>query len=457
MTDATTENAPYAFVRREALAQQPPPLSVAGPLAWMRNNLFSSPLNTILTLLCIYVVVVTLPELVRFYILDAVWSGTNREACLADKVGRPVGACWAYVADRYQYFIYGSYPITERWRVNIVFVLFALGIVWLLWTNAPQKKLGIFYFFVLMPLSAYALLLGGSGAETLLRWALWISLALTVIYLVLSFAPGLARFWIGPAGVAVVEESSPLKRFSGPKQIVLLSLAIFAAFAVIADTAGLPRVDTGLWGGITVTFLIAAVGIVFSLPFGVLLALGRRSRLPIIQLLSVIFIEFVRGVPLITVLFMANTMLPLFVPQEWSPDRLLRPLIGVALFASAYMAEVVRGGLQAMPKGQYEGAMSLGLGYWQMMRLVILPQALRIVIPGIVNTFIALFKDTSLVIIIGLFDFLNSIKRATADPAWLGMATEGYVFAAVVYWIFCFGMSRYSMHLEHKLDTGHKR
>ena len=238
-----------------------------------------------------------------------------------------------------------------------------------------------------------------------------------------------------------------------------MALVVFGLIAVLADTAGLPRVDTGLWGGMMVTFLVAAVGIVFSLPLGVLLALGRRSKLPVIQLFSVIFIEVVRGVPLITVLFMANTMLPLFVPQEYSPDRLLRPLVGVALFAAAYMAEVIRGGLQAIPKGQYEGAMSLGLGYWQMMRLIILPQALRIVIPGIVNTFIGLFKDTTLVLIVGIFDFLRTIETTLVDPTWSTPTTRatGYAFAAIFYFLCCWGMSRYSIAVERRLAAGQRR
>ncbi|MBA4268374.1 MAG: amino acid ABC transporter permease [Methylobacterium sp.] len=459
MTDATINNAPHAFVRTETLQQQAAPLSVAGPVAWVRNNLFSSPLNTALTLICLYVVVTSVPDLVRFYFTDAVWSGTNRDACLADKVGRPVGACWAYVADRFQYFIYGSYPVSQRWRVNIVFLMFALAVVWMLWDRAPLKKLGAFFFFVVMPLSAYVLLVGGAGAEGVLRTVIMITLALAALYLVLSFVPGLARFWT-PAPLLEVEmAATPLQRFQSPKRLILLSLVVFGLIALLADTAGLPRADTGLWGGIMVTFLIAAVGIVFSLPLGVMLALGRRSRLPIIQLLSVIFIEFVRGVPLITVLFMANTMLPLFVPQEWSPDRLLRPLIGVALFAAAYMAEVIRGGLQAIPKGQYEGAMSLGLGYWQMMRLIILPQALRIVIPGIVNTFIGLFKDTTLVTVVGIFDFLRTIEATLVDPTWATPTTRatGYAFAAVFYFLCCWGMSRYSIAVEKRLAAGQKR
>jgi len=225
------------------------------------------------------------------------------------------------------------------------------------------------------------------------------------------------------------------------------------------EALSLRSVPTNLWGGIFVSLLVSLVGIVFSLPGGVLLALGRRSRLPVVRFFSTLFIEFVRGVPLITVLFMANTMLPLFVPENWSPDRLMRPLIGVALFASAYMAEVVRGGLQAIGKGQYEGAQALGLSYWQMMRLIILPQALTTVIPGIVNTFIGLFKDTTLVAVVGIADFLRTVETARLDPAWAGptISTSGYLFAALFYFIFCFGMSRYSLMMERRLSSARQR
>ncbi len=205
------------------------------------------------------------------------------------------------------------------------------------------------------------------------------------------------------------------------------------------------------------TLVISIVGMAAAFPLGILLALGRRSQLPIIRAVCVVFIEFWRGIPLITVLFMSSVMLPLFLPEGMNFNKLLRALIGVALFEAAYMAEVVRGGLQAIPKGQYEAAAALGLGYWRMMGLIILPQALKLVIPGIVNTFIALFKDTTLVIIIGLFDLLGSIHSAATDPKWLGYATEGYVFAALVFWMFCFAMSRYSQALERRLDTGHSK
>jgi general L-amino acid transport system permease protein len=374
------------FVRTEDLPARPAPITVAGPIAWLRANLFSGVGNTIATLLGIYVLYLILPPLLNFLIFDAVWTGEDREACLESTVGRPVGACWAFVGDRLSYFIYGSYPIPERWRVDLTFVLGTVGIVWVLWLGAPRRDLGALYFLVIFPIIAFFLLVG-------------------------------------------------------------------------SQTLGLAYVDTNLWGGILVSLVVATVGIVFSLPIGIALALGRRSKMPIVRMASVVFIEFVRGVPLITVLFMASTMLPLFVPEHYSPDKLLRALIGVALFASAYMAEVIRGGLQAIPKGQYEGAMSLGLGYGQMMRFIILPQALKIVIPGIVNTFIGLFKDTTLVFIVGIFDFLRTIQTSLVDPTWATpvSATTGYVFASIFYFVFCYGMSRYSLAIERRLETGHKR
>jgi general L-amino acid transport system permease protein len=222
---------------------------------------------------------------------------------------------------------------------------------------------------------------------------------------------------------------------------------------------GLVTVETPLWGGLLVTLVVAVTGIVASLPIGILLALGRRSKMPTMRLFSVVFIEFWRGVPLITVLFMSSVMLPLVLPEGTQFDKLLRCLIGVALFSAAYMAEVVRGGLQAIPRGQYEGAMALGISYWKMMGLIVLPQALKMVIPGIVNTFIGLFKDTTLVLIIGLFDLLGIIQLNFTDPVWITPVTShtGYVFAAMVFWVFCFSMSRYSIFMENRLHTGHKR
>ncbi|MBX3575641.1 MAG: amino acid ABC transporter permease [Rhizobiaceae bacterium] len=241
--------------------------------------------------------------------------------------------------------------------------------------------------------------------------------------------------------------------------LFFVAFPIVAFFLLVGGYFGLRYVPTSEWGGLLVTMVLSFVGIAVSLPFGILLALGRRSKLPVVKMLSVIFIETVRGVPLVTVLFMASVMLPLFLPAGTTFDRLLRALVGVALFASAYMAEVVRGGLQAIPKGQYEGADSLGLGYGQKMGLIVLPQALKLVIPGIVNTFIGLFKDTSLVYIIGMFDLLGIVRQNFTDATWASAQTpmSGLLFAGFVFWIFCFGMSRYSIFMERRLDTGHKR
>lgn len=220
---------------------------------------------------------------------------------------------------------------------------------------------------------------------------------------------------------------------------------------------GLTYVDQSQWGGLPLTLFLATFGIAGAFPISILLALGRRSQMPAIKALCIGYIELIRGVPLISILFMASVMFPLFLPQGITIDKLLRAQVGIILFSAAYLAEVIRGGLQAIPKGQYEAAAALGLSYWRMMGLIVLPQALKLVIPGIVNTFIALFKDTTLVLIIGLFDLLGIVQAALTDPKWLGFAVEGYVFAAFGYWIFCFGMSRYSQHIERKLETGHKR
>jgi general L-amino acid transport system permease protein len=375
-----------AFVRTLATDALPPPVAMSGALGWMRANLFSGPFNIAMTIVSILLIVWIVPPLVKFLVIDATWSGVDREACISLEGRSELGACWPFVWERLPYFIYGSYPIPERWRVDVFFALLAVGVGWLLWLGAPRRDLGALYFFVVLPIVSYILLKG---------WPL----------------------------------------------------------------VGLERVDTALWGGALVTIVVATVGIVVSLPVGILLALGRRSRMPAVKLFSVIYIEFVRGVPLITVLFMASVMLPLFVPDAWSPDKLLRALVGIAMFASAYMAEVVRAGLQAIPRGQYEGAMAVGLNYAQMMRLIILPQALKITIPNIVNTYIGLFKDTTLVSIVGMFDLLRTIESARIDPKWATPVTSatGYAVAAVFYFTFCYGMSRYARFTEARLAKSDRR
>lgn len=375
-------------IRTEEAPLLPAPVSTTGVIGWMRQNLFSSISNTILTVVGIYIAYWMIAPFIQFAFVDAVWTGENREACLPSDGGHS-GACWAYVDAYLPQFIYGRFPVEERYRVDIVYALFALLLVPLAIPSAPFKKINAILFLVVFPIVAYFLLTG----------------------------------------------------------------------LVIGDTVIWPIVETAVWGGLLVTLVIAVTGIVASLPLGIALALGRRSKMPIIKLVSIIFIEFWRGVPLITVLFMSSVMLPLFLPEGVTFDKLLRVLIGVTLFSAAYMAEVVRGGLQAIPKGQYEGAMALGLRFWPMMYLIILPQALKLVIPGIVNTFIGLFKDTTLVLIVGMFDLLGQIQSSFTDPTWStpSQGHTGYLFAAIIFFVFCFGMSRYSIYMEKRLHTGHKR
>lgn len=239
-------------------------------------------------------------------------------------------------------------------------------------------------------------------------------------------------------------------------KFVVIGTFPIVSFILLYGGLGLEIIPTTKWGGLLLTIVVASVGIVASFPVGILFALGRQSKMPIIKTISVMYIEFIRGVPLITILFMSSVILPLFFPEGMDFDKLLRALIGITLFQAAYIAEVIRGGLQAIPKGQYEAADSMALSYWQSMGLIILPQALKISIPNIVGSFIALFKDTTLVLIIGLFDVLAMVTLTTTDPNWLGFETEGYVFVTFVYWIICFSMSRYAKSIEDRFNTNHR-
>ncbi|WP_075182929.1 amino acid ABC transporter permease [Pantoea sp. 1.19] len=328
--------------------------------------------------------------------------------------------------------------------------LLTLGCLWLMWTLIPPA---------VNWLIVQANWVGTTRADCTKEGACWVFIHARFGQFMYGLYPHEQRWRINLALAITLLSLLPLFFRAMPRRgryIACWALAcpLLVWLLLYGGYLGLERVETRQWGGLTLTLIIAAVGIAGALPLGILLALGRRSSLPIVRSLCVIFIEFWRGVPLITVLFMASVMLPLFMAEGTSIDKLVRALVGVILFQSAYVAEVVRGGLQALPKGQYEAAQSLALGYWKTQLLVILPQALKLTIPGLVNTIIALFKDTSLVIIIGLFDLFSSVQQATVDPAWLGMSTEGYVFAALVYWIFCFSLSRYSQHLEKRFHTG---
>ena len=356
----------------------PPPKNMVGPVAWIRDNLFDGPVNTVLTLCSLYLLYIIVPPMANWLFIQADWVGEARDDC------SKVGACWVFIDVWMQQLMYGRYPGEELWRINLSYILVVVTALPLFFKAVPGKVKGVL------------------------------------------------------AG------------------ILLLVYPIVFFYLYVGGSFGLEFVETPRWGGLFLTLVIAVTGIVASLPLGIVLALGRRSEMPVVKSICVVFIEFWRGIPLITVLFMASVMFPLFVPENLSPDKLVRALVGVALFSSAYMAEVIRGGLQAIPKGQYEAADALGLSYWKSMLLIILPQALKLVIPGIVNTFIGLFKDTTLVLIIGLFDLLGMAQAAATNTQWLGFTIEGYVFAAFGFFVFCFGMSRYSQRLERALDTGHK-
>lgn len=366
MTDAT-QQIPVAGARR--------PPATAGPIAWLRANLFSSAGSTILTLGAAGLMALALPPVIRWALIDAVWHADSGRAC------RGGGACWAFIGEKLRFILFGRFPYAEQWRPLLVVLLFL------------------------------AMIAAGCDRR------LW--------------GGRLAALWL--AGLAAVG--------------LLMWGGVF----------GMSYVETDLWNGLPLTLILATVGMALAFPLAILLALGRRSQLPAVRAVCVAYIELIRGVPLITVLFMASVMLPLFLPTGVTIDKLLRAQVAFILFTAAYLAEVVRGGLQAIPNGQIEAADALGLSYWQRTRLIVLPQALALVIPPLVNTFIGAFKDTSLVIVIGLFDLLGAANAALTDANWRGFYVEAYVFIAAIYFTFCFFMSRYSQMLEREFSRGHRR
>jgi general L-amino acid transport system permease protein len=352
----------------------PPPTPSAGPISWARANLFDGVGNSVLTLIAVGLLAMTIPPLVRWALIDAVWHADSGRACRGD------GACWAFIAEKLRFILFGRFPYAEQWRPLLVVLIF-LGLI----LASCDRRL---------------------------------------------WGRRLASLWL--AG------------------LVLVGILMWGGIL------GMTYVETDLWNGLPLTLILAIVGMAFAFPLAIGLALGRRSQLPAVRAICVAYIELIRGVPLITVLFMASVMLPLFLPTGMTIDKLLRAQIAFILFAAAYLAEVVRGGLQAIPKGQSEAADALGLSYWQRTRLIILPQALALVIPPLVNTFIGTFKDTSLVIVIGLFDLLGAANAALTDANWRGFYAEAYVFVALIYFSFCFFMSRYSQMLEREFNKGRR-
>ena len=336
---------------------------------WIRRNLFSSWPSALATIAILWLAWKLVPPFIDWAFVEAIWRAPDSRAC---REAQGAGACWAFVADKHRFILFGTYPFEQHWRPAL-----ATLILISLW--------------------------GVSAIRTFWRW--WLGI-----------------IWI--AGLALI------------------------AILMWGGLLGLAYVENERWGGLILTLILATFGIALAFPLSVLLALGRRSALPAVRGMCVAYIELIRGVPLISVLFMASVMLPLFLPAGVTIDKLLRAQLALILFAAAYLAEVVRGGLQATPRHQYEAAEALGLSYWKRTLYVILPQALRFSIPPLVNTFIGLFKDTSLVLIIGLFDLLTTVKVSLQEPAWSGFGLEAYLFASAAYFAFCYAMSRYSQGLE---------
>ena len=425
-----------AFVRDTMLPERAPPSTAIGPVAWGRENLFSSPANTVITLVSVAFIYLILSILIPWASHNT-WAATSLADC-REMTGKDHGAaCWGVIRDRWRQILFGNYPVDMRWRPILALILLFVALAPILFSNLPRK-----------------LLIVSAAYPFIMPWLVWGGTIWLPVMVALGFV----------IAYAIIRFGEPVLGSLGSMLAAVAAALIWWLFLASPVAEGLASVlplaieklnSSRDIGGLMLAFVIGVVAIGCSLPIGIVLALGRQSDLLIVKALCVGFIEFIRGVPLITLLFVASTLLNIFLPPGTNFDIILRVIIMVTLFSAAYMAEVIRGGLAALPKGQYEGGDSLGLNYWQAQRLIIMPQALKIAIPGIVSTFIGLFKDTTLVSIIGLMDPIGWATAIRADTDWIGILWELYAFIAVLFFIICFGMSRYSMYLERKLKTSH--
>jgi len=432
MSDTHAQTVP--FVRDTMLPPATPPASQVGAVRWLRENLFGGWLSIILTILSVLAIALIVHELYP-WLSNSVWNAGSLTECRQILQGQ-TGACWAVIRVNWLQLVFGFYPSHLYWRPVLAFVLLFGAIAPVLFPSVPRKVL---FFSAAYPFLAVWLLWGGPV------WGVVVAAAgFGAGYLALRLLKNTGTL-IQTFG-AVIAALVWWMFIAGPVASALSSVAPFSLRAVPSRE----------FGGFLISVVIGVAAIVLSLPLGIVLALGRRSGMPLIKSVSVIFIEFIRGVPLITLLFTASLLLNYFLPPGTSFDLILRVIIMVTLFATAYIAEVIRGGLAALPKGQYEAADALGLDYWKAQRLIIMPQALKISIPGIVNTFIGLFKDTTLVVFIGLMDPIGRASAIRATSDWQGIYWELFIFIGAVFFIFCFGMSRYSMHLERRLKTDHR-
>ena len=400
----------------------------------INKNINTNNFNAVLTLLIIFVIIKSLPPFLSWFIIDATIAGDTKEACTG------TGACWTYIKIWLRRFVYGMYPNAEQWRINLSFIsLTALGLVGFFATEKYKKYLTLYYVVIYPFISFLFIYFFISGGRIFFDFSYGI-IAAAISIILGFFIPNKFKLYY----FLIV----PITFY-----ILLKYVFFFEEYIELGMIEGLVWVETGAWGGLSLTFIISFFCLIFCFPIGMALALGRRSDFPLIRYICIGFIEFWRGVPLITVLFMSSVMFPMFLPQDVYVDKLVRCIIAISLFEAAYVAEVIRGGLQALPRGQYDAAKSLGMGYWKMHIFVILPQALKLVIPGIANTFLALVKDTPLIFVVGLLEIVGMLNLAKTNPEWLGFAMEGYVFAAIIFWIICYAMSKYSYNLEIKYKT----
>jgi general L-amino acid transport system permease protein len=476
-----------AFVRSEILPQQAPPLTERGAVKWLRENLFSSPFNAVLTLIGVTVVFLLVQASLP-WLLNSVWTANSlkecREIVWASAGPEATGACWALIRERWHQFLFGFYPADLYWRPVLALGLLLIALAPVLYYGL--RKPNVVLVGTVAALTMIALALLDHNPTHLVLFALiligltataWIApkklVVLTVLYPLLGFWLLYGGSIWGPVGVAmgfvllavVYRVTKPLLGVvvatgAGTLAAAIWWLSVQTSVTTALQGAiplGMTDVGSDEFGGFLLAFVIGVTSIGASLPIGILLALGRQSDMLLIKTLCVGFIEFVRGVPLITVLFTATLLLGYFLPPQTNFDVVLRVIILVTFFSAAYLAEVIRGGLAALPKGQYEAADALGLDYWQAQRLIVMPQALKVSIPGIVSTFIGLFKDTTLVAFVGLMDPLKGVTTIVrADTAWKGIYWEPYIFVGAIFFAVCFGMSRYSMYLEQKLKTDHR-
>lgn len=448
MTDATQSDT--AFRPKPSL---PPPANTVGAIGWLRKNLFGGPVDTVLTLLGLYLVYLILQFVVEYGLVNAIWTADTYRECL--DINKGEGACWAGIGVWFNSMMYGRYPDEEQWRINFGGIILLL---WLIpfWLPKVTGKIQVGMSAVLtFPFLAASMFIGGEigiflSVMTAIALTFFVSVWLHVASSYLIGRP-LSDVLVSITGFANKDDRLH-------KYVLLGAFGVGLVLSLVyISTWDLVMVPTTIWGGLFLTLVISGIGISSALPSGILLALGRRSKMPVIRVFCTAFIELFRSVPLITILFMAVTMMPLFLPVELNPPKLAMVIVAVCIFAAAYMAETVRGGLQAVNKGQYEAAQAMGLNFWKMMALIVMPQALKLMIPNIVGSFMGLMKDTTLVSIIGLYDILLMGKAAGQNPSWLGFHTEPLLFTAAIFFVLCFAMSKYSQHLERTIGGGYGR